>query len=73
LNFTIVNVLFNLDIVCAVESVIPKLPPIFGMEFRWNVRYRLKKSKHEGIESCEVPEVQQRDQDRTWRHKATAV
>jgi hypothetical protein len=32
-NFTIVNPLFNIDIICAVESVIPKLPPIFGMEF----------------------------------------
>jgi hypothetical protein len=25
--------------------VIPKLPPIFGMEFWWNVRHRLQKSK----------------------------
>jgi hypothetical protein len=33
LNFTIINPIFNLDIACAVESVIPKLPPIFGMEF----------------------------------------
>jgi hypothetical protein len=33
LNFNTVNPLFLLDTVCAVESVIPKLPPIFGMEF----------------------------------------
>jgi hypothetical protein len=45
LNFTIVNFLFDLDISCAVESVIPKLPPIFVIEFKWNVRYRLQKSK----------------------------
>jgi hypothetical protein len=30
---------------CAVESVIPKLPPILGMEFRWKVRSRLQKCK----------------------------
>jgi hypothetical protein len=45
LNFTIVNPHFNLDIECAVESVIPKLPPISGMEFRWKVRSMWQKSK----------------------------
>jgi hypothetical protein len=38
LNFAVMNPRFNLDITCAVESVIPKLPPTSGMEFRWKVR-----------------------------------
>jgi hypothetical protein len=45
LNFTIVNTHFKLDIACAVESIIPKLPPILGMELRWILRYILQKSK----------------------------
>jgi hypothetical protein len=45
LNFTIENPYFNLDIACAVESVIPKLRPFSGMEFRWKVRSMLQKSK----------------------------
>jgi hypothetical protein len=42
LNSTIVDIL---DIAGDVESVIPKLPPISGIEFRWNVRSKLQKSK----------------------------
>jgi hypothetical protein len=45
LNFAVMNLHFNLDIICAVESVIPKLPPTSGMEFRWKVRSMLKKAK----------------------------
>ncbi|XP_023702099.1 uncharacterized protein LOC111861618 [Cryptotermes secundus] len=45
LNFSIVNPHFNLDMACAVESVITKLPQILGMEFRWKVRSMLQKSK----------------------------
>jgi hypothetical protein len=42
---SLVNPHFNLDMSCAVESVIPKLPPILGMEFIWKVRSMLQKSK----------------------------
>jgi hypothetical protein len=45
LNFTIVIPYFNIDIACAVQSVIPKLAPISGMELRWKVRCMLQKSK----------------------------
>jgi hypothetical protein len=45
LNFATVNSHFNLHRECAVESVIPKLPPILGMEFRWTVMSMLQKSK----------------------------
>jgi hypothetical protein len=31
--------------VCAVESVIPKLPQTLGMEFRWKIRSMLEKFK----------------------------
>jgi hypothetical protein len=41
LNFTVEYPQFDLDIACAVESVIPKLPQILGNEFRWNVRYSM--------------------------------
>jgi hypothetical protein len=58
---------FNLEIACAVESVIPKLPPTSGMEFRWKVRSNVAKNqathpkyKQEGVEGCEVPETQRR-------------
>jgi hypothetical protein len=45
LNFAILNPHFSIDKACAVESVIPKLPPILGMEFRWMIRSRLQKCK----------------------------
>jgi hypothetical protein len=45
LNFAIVNLHYNLDMACAVESVVSKLPQPLGMEFRWKVRSMLQKSK----------------------------
>jgi hypothetical protein len=45
LNFALLNPHFSFDMACAVESVIPKLPPILGMEFRWKVRSMLQKCK----------------------------
>jgi hypothetical protein len=45
LNFAILNPHFSQDTACAVESVIPKLPSILGMEFRWKFKSRLQKCK----------------------------
>jgi hypothetical protein len=45
LNFSATNPRSNLDMVCAVESVVSKLPQTLGMEFRWKMRSMLEKSK----------------------------
>jgi hypothetical protein len=45
LNFAIANPHSNLDMACAVESVVSKLPQTSGMEFRWKTRSMLQKSK----------------------------
>jgi hypothetical protein len=45
LNFAVLNPHFSLDMARDVESVIPKLPPILEMEFRWKVRSMLQKCK----------------------------
>jgi hypothetical protein len=43
-NFSVMNPHSNLDIVCAVDSVL-KLPQTLGMECRWRIRSMLEKSK----------------------------
>jgi hypothetical protein len=45
LNFALANPHSNLDMACAVESVVSKLPQTLGMEFRWKIRSMLQKSK----------------------------
>jgi hypothetical protein len=45
LNFSVRNPHSNLDIACAVESVIPKLPRTLDMEFRWRIISMLEKSR----------------------------
>jgi hypothetical protein len=45
LNFSVTNPYSNLDMACAVESVVLKLPQTDGMEFRWMIRSMLEKSK----------------------------
>jgi hypothetical protein len=45
LNFPVRYPQSNLDMACAVESVIPKLPRALGMEFRWKIRSMLEKSR----------------------------
>jgi hypothetical protein len=37
LNFSFMNPHSNLDMICAVESVVSKLPQTLGMEFRWRI------------------------------------
>jgi hypothetical protein len=34
-----------MDVACAVESVVPKLPHILGMEFRWKIRSMFQKPR----------------------------
>jgi hypothetical protein len=45
LNFPVSNARSNLDVACAVESVVSELPQTLGMEFRWKIRLMLEKSK----------------------------
>jgi hypothetical protein len=45
LNFSMTYPHSNLDMACAVESVVSKLPQILGMEFGWRIRSMLEKSK----------------------------
>jgi hypothetical protein len=45
LNFAVVKPHSCLDMACAVESVVSKLPQTLAMEFRWMVRTMLQKSK----------------------------
>ncbi|PNF20184.1 hypothetical protein B7P43_G16972 [Cryptotermes secundus] len=45
LNFSVTRPHSNLDMACAVESVVSKLPQTKGMEFRWKVRSMLEKSE----------------------------
>jgi hypothetical protein len=45
LNFALANPVSNLDMACAVESVVSKLQQTLGMEFRWKIRSMLQKSK----------------------------
>ncbi|PNF20263.1 hypothetical protein B7P43_G15436 [Cryptotermes secundus] len=45
LNFSVKRPHSNLDLACAVESVVSKLPQTKGMEFGWKVRTMLEKSK----------------------------
>jgi hypothetical protein len=45
LNFSITYPHSNLDMACAVESVVSKLPHSLGMEFRWEIWSMLEKSK----------------------------
>jgi hypothetical protein len=44
-NFTVANPHSNPDIACGVESVVPKLTHVLGMEFRWKIRSMLENSK----------------------------
>jgi hypothetical protein len=43
-NFLTINPQSNLDMACAVESVVPKLPQALGMGFKWKFRSMLEKS-----------------------------
>jgi hypothetical protein len=45
LNFSVMNPHSYLDLACAVESIVLKLPQSLGMEFRWKIRSMLEKSK----------------------------
>jgi hypothetical protein len=45
LNFSVTYPHSNLDMACAVESVVSKIPQTLGMEFRWKIRSMLEKSK----------------------------
>jgi hypothetical protein len=45
LSFSVTYPHSILDMTCAVESVVPKLPQTLGMEFRWKIRSMLEKSK----------------------------
>jgi hypothetical protein len=38
MTFSVANPHSNLDMACAVESVVSKLPQTLGMEFRWKIR-----------------------------------
>jgi hypothetical protein len=67
-NFSVMNPHSNLDIVCAVDSVL-KLPQTLGMELRWRIRSMLEKSvfysqfDKKVVESCAIIEVEQGYQD----------
>jgi hypothetical protein len=45
LNFSVTYPHYNLDMACAVESVVSKLPQPLAMEFRWKIRFMLEKCK----------------------------
>jgi hypothetical protein len=44
-NFSVSYPHSNLDMACAVESIVSKLPQTLGMESRWKIRSMLEKSK----------------------------
>jgi hypothetical protein len=45
MNSSIAKPHSNLDMACAVESVVSRLPQTLGMEFRWKIRSMLEKSR----------------------------
>jgi hypothetical protein len=45
LNFSVTYPHSNLDMACAVESVVSKLPQTLVMEFRWEIKSMLEMSK----------------------------
>jgi hypothetical protein len=45
LNFSVTYPQSNLDMACAVKSVVSKLPRTLGIEFRWKIRSVIEKSK----------------------------
>jgi hypothetical protein len=66
LNFSVTYPHSNLDVACAVESAVAKLPQTLGMEFRWEIRSMLEKSKSctpnltsKGVQIRKIFEAQQ--------------
>jgi hypothetical protein len=55
LNFAIAVLHSNLDMACAVESVVSKLPALTAMEFRWKIQSMLEKT------SLPVPDLSKRE------------
>jgi hypothetical protein len=45
LNFALATPQSNIHMACAVESIKTKLHPVLGMEFSWETRSMLRKSK----------------------------
>jgi hypothetical protein len=45
LKFAVTDPHSNVDMLCAVESLISKFPQTLGMEFSWKIRSMLEKSK----------------------------
>jgi hypothetical protein len=45
LNFSVTYPYSNMDMACAVESIVSKLPQTLGMEFQWKTRSMLEKCK----------------------------
>jgi hypothetical protein len=61
----------NLDMACAVESIVSTLPQTQGMEFRWKIRSMLEKSKSSrpNMTTKEIFKAQQRYQDSSGRQR----
>jgi hypothetical protein len=53
LNFSVTYSHSNLDMACAVESVVSKLPQTLGMEFRWKIRSMSEKSSRPNMTTKE--------------------
>jgi hypothetical protein len=45
LNISVTYPHSNMDMTCAVESIVSKLPETLGIEFQWKIRCMLEKSK----------------------------
>jgi hypothetical protein len=69
LNFAVRKPHSNLDIACAVEAVIPKLPRVKGMEFRWRIRSMLEKTgpPKSNISKQEMAAIKSLKQDKDIR------